>query len=234
VPNFCYAYECNEEIDKLSKQYEIKIICKEKSIIDSEMDFTFKEANSEMIKNSFKPIELFFLKYEKSFLKEKIKSLNLFNKIKFRGSSAGGIHHNGHIWLTIGNYPEYSINTIYQEILHHEFSSIIYRQSEFEKKLVWKKISPNYEYSIKFLKKCLDNIEFGNASGEDILHKGFLLNYSATDDENDFNVYAEYMFVHPKKIKSFYQRHPLVVKKAKLFKEFYREAGYTGKFPDET
>lgn len=235
VPSFGHSRECNQDIDRLATEYEIKIICKEQSVIDSSTEITFKEANDEMINNSSNPVRLFLLRYDKSFIKEKIKSLNLFNRIIFRGSRAGGFHHSGHVWLTIGNYPEEKIPIIYQEILHHEFSSIIYKQpSLFDKTLIWKKISPGYEYSLQFLKKCLDNINFGNASNDEILYKGYLLNYSTTDDENDFNVYAEHVFMHPDLLKIYYQKYPLVAKKARLFKQMYRDAGFKGKFPDET
>ena len=55
-----------------------------------------------------------------------------------------------------------------------------------------------------------------------------------TNDENDFNVYAETLFTEPEKLKKLKATYPNVKIKLEKLKEFYRELGFKGKFPDET
>ena len=234
LPSFAYGYECNEEIDQLSKQYEVKILCKGKSIVDYKMDFSFVEAEQEMIDDATRAVKSFLSSYEKNFLKARINSINLFKDIEFLDSPVGGINHKGHIWLTLDSFSKQRIDKIYQGILHHEFSSNIYKFVDLDLRTQWKNINSIYEYSISFLKKCLKDIKFCNSSSEKLFTDGFLTNYSLTDDENDFNVYAEILFTESPYIKDLAQKYPKIKNKLQKLKDVYIKAGFKGKFPDET
>ena len=76
--------------------------------------------------------------------------------------------------------------------------------------------------------------EFSRETNQKLLDEGFVYNYGKTNPENDFNTYAELLFTDPQKFKSFANSSSLVRKKLNYLKNIYRNAGYTGKFPDET
>jgi len=232
IPNFGYAYECNEEIDKISAENNVGIFCK-KSSVEAREDFEFEEADEEMILKATPAIKKFFSSYNKSFLNS-LESLMLFKNINYLKSGVAGLHHDKTIWLCLENVPQERANRLYLKVLHHEFSSGVYDQISYYKKLIWKKINYAYKYTVAFLKKCLNDPNFSNATSDKLLSEGFLINYSLTDDENDFNVYAEMLFTDPEKLKNLKMSHQLIKVKLEKVKEFYRDAGFKGKFPDET
>lgn len=228
-----HAYECNEEIDKLSKEYEIKIICKKESILDKNMDFTFIEAEQEKIDNATKSIKQFLLSFDKSFLKEKLETINLFKDLLFIKSKVGGLNHKQHVWVSLENFSKAFADKKYLEVLHHEFSSNIYKTVAFDVRTSWVNLNNIYNYSISFLRKCLNDINFCSLSTSELLQNGFLCNYAITNDENDFNLYAEELFVSPERMKFLSNQYPLIKIKLHKFKEIYKKTGFKGKFPDE-
>jgi len=50
---------------------------------------------------------------------------------------------------------------------------------------------------------------------------GFLSPYGATNPENDFNVYAETVFLNPSHVATQAEKHPIVAKKLALLMEAY-------------
>lgn len=233
MPSFAYGYECNEEIDQLSKQYNIGIFCKSSSIEQHE-EYKYEDAEQKMIDMATPGIRKFFASYNEAFLKGKIDSIMLFKNIKYLNSNVGGLSDGDTIWLCLRDLPQESLNTRYSEVLHHEFSSNVYKHISYTKRIIWKKISFAYHYTISFIKKCLTEPGFAASTTDEILSGGFLTNYSMTNDENDFNVYAETLFTEPEKLKKLKATYPNVKIKLEKLKEFYRELGFKGKFPDET
>lgn len=229
-----FGYECNEDIDNLSKEYRIPIYCKLASI---EYDGTpeMEEAEQELIDKATFAVRAFLDSYDKRFLfKAKLTGIFLFKNIKYLDSKIGGFSDGENIWLSLRDISQESCNIKYAKVLHHEFSSNIYSQVSYVKKLVWKKLSYAYHFTVNFLKKCLNDPEYAFQTTEDLLEKGFLRNYSMTNDENDFNIYAEILFARPQEIKGLKEKYPNVKIKLDKLKEYYRELGFKGKFPDET
>lgn len=229
-----FGYECNEEIDNLSKEYKIPIYCKLASI-EYDGDPEMEEAEQELIDKATFALRSFLDSYDKRFLfKAKLTGIFIFKNIKYLDSKVGGFSDGENIWLSLRDIPQESCNTKYVKVLHHEFSSNIYNQVSYVKKLVWKKLSHAYHFTVNFLKKCLSDPKYAFETTEDILEKGFLRNYSMTNDENDFNIYAEMLFARPQEIKTLKEKYPNVKIKLDKLKEYYRELGFKGKFPDET
>lgn len=233
TPSLAYGFECNEEIDQLSKKYSIGIFCKTSSI-EMRDEYKYEEADQTMIDMATPGIRKFFVSYDEAFLKGKIESIMLFKNIKYLNSNVGGLSDGNTIWLCLRDLPQESLNKKYSEVLHHEFSSNVYKQISFVKRTIWKKINYAYHYTVSYIKKCLSEPGFANSSTEEILSGGFLTNYALTNDENDFNIYAETLFTNPEKLKKLKSTYPNIKIKLEKLKEFYRELGFKGKFPDET
>ena len=94
-------------------------------------------------------------------------------------------------------------------------------------------ISGKYKESSGYLRKCLEDTVFAREINDELLKNGFLNNYSMTDSENDFNVFAEEMFTEPVKLERKETKYYSIRQKTNLLKKIYIEAGFTGKFPDE-
>jgi len=229
-----HAYECNEDIDIIAFQNKVRIICKTSSLEKMPDSINLEQANQNMVNLSTEALKQFFESYNKDFIKDKIKNIYIFKNITYLETQVDGLSDGENIWLNLDNYSASRITKVYVTTLHHEFSSNIYKSTSLVKRFIWKKISSSYYSTIAFLKKCLNNYEFCQTSTKEMLNDGFLKMYAMTNDENDFNVYAQMLFTEPQKLKQLESDYPMVHKKLEKLKEFYRDLGFKGKFPDET
>lgn len=233
IPSTAFGWECSEKLDYLSQQTGTNIFCKISSI-EQNKKVKITEAEQYMIDRSYPAIKIFLSSYDNKILRNKIKQILLFKKIYYLDSEVGGLSDGSTIWLCLDDYAEYKMPQVYVKILHHEFSSNIYKSTPLYQRFAWKNINYMYNDSIEFLKKCLNNFSYCEETSEKLLRNGYIKNYSLTNDENDFNVFAETLFTHPQKMILLKQKYPFIDKKLTKLKEFYRDAGFSKKFPDES
>lgn len=232
LPANVFAYECNKEIDKLSSEYEIPIICKKSSVGNKKPAQQFDEVEELLLQDTSKVFASFLRSYEKKFIKSKLEKIYIFSNIKYRGSRVAGLSNGQEIWISIKEYAIIFYTHIHLlETLHHEFSSNIYRN--YPQRHLWSELSDYGDDDI-LLNKCLNDINFSTSTSPKLLSQGFLINYSKTNEENDFNVFAEYLFTKNELLLEAKKTYPKINLKLEMLKRFYRNAGYTGKFPDET
>lgn len=234
IPSFGYAYECNEEIDMLARKYETKITC---NIQENQFGdrVTYKRADQNLINQFSSSLNNFFKLYNKEIIKNHIDKMILVGELRFNGSIVGGLSNGNIIFISIDDYRSSAYReSIYSFVLNHEFSSNILRGASYYKRISWRSISMLYDESYDFLMKNVNNFYFSRQTSENLLRDGLLVNYSATNHENDFNLYAEKLFTRDSEFLRYKNRYPKVAKKLEMLKQIYREAGYTGKFPDET
>jgi hypothetical protein len=231
IPSLSHAYECNRELDNLSYNYGIKILCNMSSV--SFPRRTSGNVASEFLLKEAEPAVYSFLKaYNKEFLRDNISSINIVTDLRLYNVEVGGISNGRDIYLNLLNYNSYNYKiNLYKETLHHEFSSNIFKNSSFFARKRWKYISNAYDYSVEFMLKCLQDPKFASASSVSILILGYLNNYSITGEENDFNSYAEKLFMNNFEIFNKADKYENVRKKLNLLKIMYIERGFQGKFP---
>ena len=58
-------------------------------------------------------------------------------------------------------------------------------------------------------------------SNESLYKLGLIEQYGYSGLENDFNLYAEMLFVDPQKLKKLISQYPAIAKKYQVLKEFY-------------
>ena len=113
--------------------------------------------------------------------------------------------------------------------VHHELSSLVYMRSPFVifawQALLpkeWKPVSSNYEALTQ-----------DRNIGPDY-ENGFLSKYGKTNIENDFNIYAEFVFAEPEKLRELAVTYPIIAKKLSLFIIAYTQfsAKYQQDFED--
>lgn len=234
LPANVFAYECSREIDELAKEYSIDIHCKLSSISNNFLNITGKEAGIIKINVFSQAFRIFLSSYNKKIIETKIVELILLEDLKYKNYDVGGLSNGKIIFISIENYEDYAME-IYLRALHHEFSSNIYKDISLEKRNFWNLISMgDYDTSEKYMIYCLEHAAFAKSSNDYINSKGFIYHYGRTSGENDFNSFAETLFENPEKIKKLKNKFSLIDKKLKITKQFYRDSGFVGKFPDET
>ena len=149
-------------------------------------------------------------------------------------SKVGGLSNGSAIWLSVQDYYYDTLGKIYVETLHHEFSSCIFKRVDKLLRQEWLSFSKIYKKTLEYFTFCLDYPDACSGATAEALNDGLLSLYSLTDEENDFNIYAETLFTDPKSIKENAKKYPAVAKKLEIFKKFYKKLGFVGKFPDET
>lgn len=230
LPINALGYECNQEIDRISKESKIRISCNPEEIIN----FYIKAKRpSQLYLEQFTPyLKNFINSYNSTLLKRHLDKIIVVEDLKRNGEDVGGVSDGRQIIVCVSDFVDPS--EAYTRILHHEFSSDIYKANEYSLISKWKNVSAGrYDYSNSFLNQCLRNFNFAYLQNLQINSDGFVANYGKTNDENDFNTYAEVMFIRTYDIPRL-KHFPKFREKMEILKTFYRNAGYTGKFPDET
>ena len=170
------------------------------------------------IKNLERELE----KYPIDIIKQNLTTIHLFNRLSFFGVKYGGTSIGNSIYLTGRTIEEGYDNAYIAELIHHEISSIFYRDHSFPKE-AWSSINPKGFAYLDSNEDILAAIEEGNKFGDKIgFHEeGFISKYGQTTLEEDFNVYAQMVFVHPQKLKSLSEKYPRIRQKHELIKSFY-------------
>ncbi|BFM09784.1 hypothetical protein [Halioxenophilus aromaticivorans] len=125
------------------------------------------------------------------------------------------------------HYPQGEIKRNLEKMLHHEISSVLMKNHQFDTALWRSAIGEGFQYEIDkdpWYQWMLirDYIEPEELSSEkELLQRGLLRQYAETGVENDFNTYAEVIFGEPKRMRKLISDYPIIARKYQVFKEFY-------------
>lgn len=156
-------------------------------------------------------------RYSKLFLNTNLKDIYLLKRMYLYDKSFGGTYTQTGIYITNDGYSyEYLLGG-----LHHEFSSIIYTNYNslfpFEE---WNTInSSEFEYIGAGL-DLLGQDDVWNQT-EELLTNGFLMKYSTSSMENDFNMLVYWMFTKPNEILALSKNYDKIREKYNLVLHFY-------------
>lgn len=169
-----------------------------------------------------KILSLELKKYPADILKRNLSTIYLFSSLSFYGVQYGGTSLESSIYLTGGSKREGYSDTYFAALLHHEMSSIFYRDYQFPK-AVWSSINPDGFHYAESDSQILEAIAKGEegSNKERLYREGFLSQYGRSTLENDFNLYAEMAFTHPQQLRRIAEKYPRVRQKAELMKNFY-------------
>jgi hypothetical protein len=160
-------------------------------------------------------------KYPADVISANLEHIYLIGKLRLFGADYGGTSLGKSIFLTSGSrargYDAYYLESLF----HHEFSSVLLRHHSFPE-LRWKALNPaGFTYTDDDA-DVLQAIARGELSGNAVLYEqGFIAEYGHTTLENDFNLYAETVFVDPDRMQALINEHRAIREKYYLLKEFY-------------
>ncbi|PCJ54372.1 MAG: hypothetical protein COA79_21890 [Planctomycetota bacterium] len=163
-------------------------------------------------------------KYPKKVLLKNLKKIVLAKSLSFYGLQYGGTYSTYTVYLTSkgisrGYTNDYLINSI-----HHEFSSILFRNYNFPKEK-WKSLNlKGFKYTNNSIDGGIEALKAGKAGliGSHLWYKqGFLAEYSISALEEDFNLYSASILTNPIHIKKLAKKYTLIKKKLDLWLSFY-------------
>lgn len=184
-----------------------------------EMESTSLEDFSELLDG----IETALGVYPEGFISEVIDTIYIAGSITIEGAAAGGTY--GSRWIALSNVAQWNgTKANYENAhsgVHHELSSLIFNNSPFSvmtwQSLLnrdWKPAKSNFEALTK------DELAPDYSAG-------FLSDYGKISMGNDFNIYAEFAFAEPEKLRELAATYPIIAKKLSLF-----ITAYTQVFPE--
>ena len=234
-----YLESETEQANRLVKTYHIDIKTDDPKESYSE-EFSNKDAtlnNVNITRATLKDasdtldgIESALSVYPKGFVSEVIDVVYISSSIKIEGAAAGGTY--GSKWIALSNIAQWNgTEANYKNAFrgfHHELSSLIFNHSP-SILVTWQSLlSEDWEPAVS-------NYE---ALTKDELapdyNAGFLSDYGKTSMGNDFNIYAEFAFAEPEKLRELAATYPIIAKKLSLFITAYTQfsAKYQQDFED--
>jgi hypothetical protein len=167
-----------------------------------------------------KIIETFVSRYPKPVIRANLKQVFLVSELKFYGKSYGATYAGTSVYLKIRNKHGLSADTFLTARLHSEFSSILMRKHKFPKN-EWAALNPS---DFKYSGTGVEMLGQGGLYGQTkvLLKKGFLVKYSQSSMENDFNMLSDWLFTRRKELVTLCQRYEVLNAKRELAEKFYK------------
>ncbi|MFN8575672.1 MAG: putative zinc-binding metallopeptidase [Candidatus Sericytochromatia bacterium] len=140
--------------------------------------------------------------------------MHLVEKLYCFGVSYAGTNSRDAVYLDVG------FNDI-EKTFHHEVSSILLRNnSDKFDRYDWNKLSRGASTSsANAINHGLNSTKYN----PELFSKGFLTDYSMSNAENDFNMYAENIFAGGKEFWDIVDSNPIVKEKTDIVINFYNK-----------
>ncbi|MBL0689285.1 MAG: hypothetical protein JJW02_07635 [Pseudoalteromonas sp.] len=236
----CSYFESEtEQANRLSKTHQVDIQAGEPRLFFPEQ-FAVSDGEPPILEmemttladasESLDGIEAALTTYPPGFVAEAIDAIYLSGPMLIEGAAAGGTYSSNSIILVNlsgWNGTNFNFENSLKGV-HHELSSLVYIRSPFIifawQALLpkdWKPATSNFDALTKY-KSAPD------------YNAGFLSDYGKTSVGNDFNIYAEFAFAEPEKLRELAATYPIIAKKLSLFITAYTQfsAKYQQDFED--
>lgn len=174
-------------------------------------------ADPELAGVALEGIENALAVYPAGFVDKLIDAIFVCGMLRLHGTPAGGTV--GPAWIILSapsDMNRASIVLTSELGVHHELSSIVYRHNPITV-MRWTAFAPA---DVSFAAQAGEALVRGNATDPDP-STGFLTAYGASTPENDFNTYAEKLFVDLDTLKAKANQHDLIKRKLKFVLDTY-------------
>ena len=164
-------------------------------------------------------LEQFLAAHPASVIEENLEHIYLLGRLRFQGRDYGGTHTNKSIYIVWDRSRKYTMPFILER-LHSEFSSTLRDQHAFPSDR-WMQVNPpNFRYSGTGFEMLGDDNIYVSTHQE--WADGFLVKYSKSSMENDFNMISAWLFTKPDELETISLQSARMNRKIMLTEEFYR------------
>lgn len=166
-------------------------------------------------------IQTFAERYPPEVLRENLKQIYLVADLQFYGKSFGATNSADAVYLRNGNAKGLYRDAFLVARLHSEFSSILMRKYQFPK-AEWAQLNPDdFKYSGTGVEVLGQKDLYGQTP--ELLERGFLVRYSQSSMENDFNMISDWLFTRPAELAKLAAEHRQLAAKRQLAIDFYKQ-----------
>ena len=198
---------------------------------ESPIDGNAKSLHPDRYEHSFSIINKAMSKYPKGFLENYIKKVYVLDELNFYGVSYGGTNSDDAVYIVNQGYDMGYTDVFLEQTFHHEFSSILFRNyPQYFNNREWTKNNKGFTYGSGGVNAIID----GSASTElsyQYAKMGVLCQYAKSDIEEDFNTFAEQLFLSSDSFWDMVNSFPALNNKLKIIVRFYYKIN--SKFTEE-
>lgn len=164
-------------------------------------------------------IEEFLSKYPRRVVNENLTDIFILGTIDFFGKKYGGTYIDSSIYISTGGFLKPDDSSLLG-IMHAEFSSILLKHYGFPT-AEWQPINkPSWRYLGSGSEMLEEKGLYSQTEG--LLADGFLNRYSQASLEEDFNIFVEWMFTKPDRLRELASMYERIRKKRELVMKFYQ------------
>lgn len=176
------------------------------------------------IERSLKVVKKALDKYPSELLRSNLKRVYVLKSLYFYGVEYGATNSSESVYITNRGIKEGYTDSFLEELVHEEFSSILFRNYNyyFFKEMDWRDVNPDSFSYGEGGRKAIQSGEGSLEINTSWLRKGFLYQYATSDLEEDFNSFARKTFTG-KEIWQYAKDYPKIEKKLRLMIDFYHE-----------
>ena len=159
-------------------------------------------------------------KHPKEILRKDLKDIFLLSEMKFYGKPFGGTNSRDGVYIVSQGLAMGYTDEHLEAIGHAEFSSILFRKYDFPED-EWNAVNPT---DFRYGKSGVDFLDQANLYGQNrnLLSDGFLVKYSQSTLEDDFNTLSGWLFTSREKLKVLNEQYPKLKAKHDLTVQFYK------------
>lgn len=164
-------------------------------------------------------IRQFLVAHPISVVRADLEHIYLLRELSFRGKAYGGTHKDKSMYIICNGVENLYDDAFMLRRLHSEFSSILRDHHTFPS-LDWSQLNPEgFSYSGNGF-EVVDNPSRYDFT-ERARSEGFLLVYSQSSLENDFNMLSAWLFTKKSALDDISQQHSKIQQKQVLTEQFY-------------
>jgi len=164
-------------------------------------------------------LEQFLAAHPASVIEGNLEHIYLLGHLSFQGREYGGTHANKSIYVVWDRSRKCTIPFMLER-LHSEFSSTLHDHHAFPIERWLQLNPPDFHYTGTGFEMLGDQSIYTSTDQE--RKDGFLVKYSKSSMENDFNMLSAWLFTKPEELQTIAQQSTRMDRKIRLAEEFYR------------
>ncbi len=155
-----------------------------------------------------------------SVIRSNLTDIYLLGTLTCSGGKYGSSYHGQCLYITCQKIEQGYTRSFLSQRLHSEFSSILFNRYTFPTAQWEQTNSPLFSYSGNGFEMLSNPLRYSHTTT--LRADGFLLNYSRSSLENDFNMIAAWLFSQPEELETISRQYSKIRQKQTLAETFYK------------
>ncbi len=163
-------------------------------------------------------------KYPEKLVRKNLRKIHFVKTLMFFGLEYGGTYFKRNVYISSNGVERGYTDQFVEGTFHHEFSSVLLKRKDrhFDRQ-AWEKANPE---GFRYGEGGLEALRNNNTSlipDTSLFGQGFLNEYSLASFEEDFNCFAEFLFMADEVFWQAWSNHEAIRQKTEILIRFYQK-----------